>query len=186
MKEAQDLRSGNVVKIGNDLHLILNAAYNKGGRNAAVMKMKMKNLTTGSVSETVYKAADKFNHVTLDKKEMQFLYEQDGLYTFMDQETYDQIELTRDDLGDAINFLKEQMIIDVSLYEGRAVGIELPTSVEMEITFTEPGFKGDSSGRVLKPAKVQSGYELQVPLFCEIGEIIRIDTRSGEYLERVR
>ena len=186
MKEAQELRSGNFVVINNDLHLILNAVYNKGGRNAAVMKMKMKNLSNGSVSETVYKANDKFNQVSLDKKEMQFLYEQDGAYTFMDQETFDQIDLTKEDLGDATNFIKEQMIINVSMYEGRPVGVDLPIAVELEITYTEPGNKGDSSGRVLKPATLETGYELGVPLFCETGEIIRVDTRNGEYMERVR
>ncbi len=186
MKEAQELRSGNFVKIGNDLHLIMNAVYNKGGRSSAVMKMKMKNLTNGSVSETVYKANDKFNQVSLDKKEMQFLYQQDNAYTFMDQATFDQIDLTKEDLGDAINYLKEQMTINVSMYEDRPVGVELPIAVELEITYTEPGNKGDSSGRVLKPATLETGYELGVPLFCETGEIIRVDTRSGEYMERVR
>jgi elongation factor P len=172
--------------MNNDLHLILKAEYNKGGRNAAVMKMKMKNLANGSVSETVYKANDRFDQVSLDNKEMQFLYEQDGAYAFMDQESFDQIDLTKEDLGDAVNYLKEQMIIKVSMYEGRPVGVELPIAVELEITYTEPGNKGDSSGRVLKPATLETGYQLGVPLFCENGEIIRVDTRNGEYMERVR
>jgi len=186
MKDAQELRPGNVVKIGNDLTVVLAANLKVGGRGASLMRLKMKNLTTGSITDTAYKAADRFEFITLDQKAMQYLYESDGAYTFMDQETFDQIELTRDDLGDAIHFLKEEMVLSISLYEGRPVGVELPINVELEITYTEPGFKGDSSGRVLKPATLETGYEIQVPLFCEVGEIIRIDTRSGEYVERVR
>ena len=185
MKEAQELRNGHFVKIGNDLHLVLKAEYNKGGRNAAVMKMKMKNLSNGSVSETVYKANDRFNQVSLDKKEMQFLYQQDGMYSFMDQETFDQIDLTKDDLGDATNYLKEQMVINVSLYEGRPVGVELPIAVELEITYTEPGNKGDSSGRVLKPATLETGAQISVPLFINTGDKLKVDTRDGSYLGRV-
>ena len=186
MKEAQELRAGHVVKMGNDLYMVLNATYFKGGRNAAVMRMKMKNLTNGSINETAYKAQDKFDFIPLEKKQMQFLYESDGMYTFMDQETYDQIQFTKEDMGDNIYFLKDEMVIDVSMIDERPIGIVLPINVDLKIEYTEPGNKGDSSGRVLKPAKLETGYQVQVPLFCNIGETIRIDTRSGEYVERVK
>ena len=186
MKLAQDLRQGNVVKIGNDPYVILKAEYNKSGRNASVVKMKLRNLITKQGIENVFKAADKFEDIRLDQRQMQYLYASGDDYTFMDQESYDQIEISKDVLGDALNFLEEQMVIDVVLYEGSPVGVELPTSVERVIAYTEPGLRGDTSGKALKTAKLDSGYELQVPLFCEIGERIRIDTRTGEYVERVK
>ncbi len=185
MKEAQELRAGHVVKMNNDLYMVMTAVYFKGGRNAAVMRMKMRNLTNGSINENAWKAQDKFDFIPLEKKQMQFLYESDGRYTFMDQETYDQIEFSKEDLGDNVFFLKDEMVIDVSMIEGRPIGIMLPINVDLKIEYTEPGNKGDSSGRCTKPATLETGYQVQVPLFCDIGETIRIDTRSGEYVERV-
>ena len=184
MKEAQDLRSGNTVKIGNDLHIILKAIYNKGARGASSVKMKMKNLSTAGVSETVYRATDKFDVVVLDRRAMQFLYETNGFYTFMDQETFEQMDLNKDDLGDALNYLSEQMTIDVILYGEKAVGVELPPSIDSKIVYTEPAVKGDTSGKVLKPAKIETGFEVQVPLYCNIGDKIRISTESGEFVSR--
>lgn len=186
MKEAQELRPGHVVRMGNDLAMVMTAVYFKGGRNSAVMRMKLRNLSNGAIIENAYKAQDKFDFIPLEKKQMQFLYESDGRYTFMDQETYDQIELSKDDLGDNVYFLKDEMVIDVSMIEGRPVGIVMPINVDLKIEYTEPGNKGDSSGRVLKPATLETGYQVQVPLFCNIGETIRVDTRTGEYAERVK
>jgi elongation factor P len=185
LKTAQEVSTGNILKIGTDIFIILKATYNKSGRNSAVVKFKMKNLITGQIKEEVVKAGDKLEDIRLDKKTMQFLYEVGGDYNFMDQETFEQIDLTADDLGDAVNYLKEEMFIDVLLYEERPVGVELPNSVEREVTYTEPGLRGDTTGKVLKPATIETGYELNVPLFVNIGDIIRIDTRNGEYLERV-
>jgi elongation factor P len=184
MKEAQDLRAGNTVKMNNDLYIILKALYNKGARGASSVKMKMKNLSTGSVNETVYRASDKFEDVILERKSMQFLYETNGFYTFMDAETYEQMDLSKEDLGDALNFLKEQMVIDVIVHGAKPVGVELPINVDAEIIYTEPAIKGDTSGKVLKPAKIDTGYEVQVPLYCVIGDKIRIDTRTGEFVSR--
>lgn len=184
MKEAQDLRAGNCVKINNNLFIILRAIYNKGARGASSVKMKMKNLATGSASETVYRASDKFDDIILERKQMSYLYGNDGFYTFMDQETYEQMDLTSEDLGDALHYLKEQMIIDVIVYEQKAVGVELPITVEAEITYTEPAVKGDTSGKVLKTAKIETGYEVQVPLYCSIGDKIKIDTRTDEFISR--
>ncbi len=185
MKTAQELNSGNIIKMGDDVFIILKAAYNKSGRNAAVVKMKLKNLITGQIKEEVVKAADKFEDIRLDKAKMQYLYGMDGDYNFMNNETFEQIALTEEDLGDAINFLVEEMEIEVLFYEERPVGIELPTTVEREVTYTEPGLRGDTTGKVTKPASIATGYELQVPLFVNIGDIIKIDTRNGQYMERV-
>jgi elongation factor P len=185
LKTAQEISSGNIIKIGEEVFIILKATYNKSGRNSAVVKFKMKNLITGQIKEDVMKAADKLEDIRLDKKTMQFLYEVGGDYNFMDQETFEQIALTADDLGDSTNYLKEEMFIDILLYEERPVGVELPNSVEREVTYTEPGLRGDTTGKVLKPATIETGYELSVPLFVNIGDVIRIDTRNGEYLERV-
>ncbi len=184
MKEAQDLRSGNTVKIGNDLFIILKAIYNKGARGASSVKMKMKNLSTGSVSETVYRANDKFEDVILERKSMQFLYENNGFYTFMDSETYEQMDLNKDDLGDALNYLKEQMVIDIIVYGEKPVGVELPAQVDCEIIYTEPAVKGDTSGKVLKTAKIETGFEVEVPLYCVIGDKIRINTATNEFVSR--
>lgn len=184
MKEAQDLRAGNCVKINNNLFIILKAIYNKGARGASSVKMKLKNLATGSASESVYRASDKFEDIVLERRQMQYLYSNGGFYTFMDQETYEQMDLTADDLGDALNYLKEQMVIDVIVHDTKAVGVELPINVEAEITYTEPAVKGDTSGKVLKPAKIETGYEIQVPLYCNIGDKIKIDTRTNEFVSR--
>lgn len=184
MREAQDLRAGNTVKVGDELYLVQKFSYNKGARNASMVKMKLKNLRTGSSAESVYKANDKFDDVVLERKKMQYLYGNDGYYTFMDQENYEQMELTKEDLGDSLNFLQEQMVIDVVVHQGRAVGVDLPINVVAEIVYTEPAVKGDTSGKVLKAAKIDTGYEMQVPLYCYIGEKIIVDTRTGEFVQR--
>ena len=185
MKTAQELRAGNVVKVGNDAMVVLKAEYNKSGRNAAVVKMKMKNLLTGSGQETVYKADDKFDVVILERREVTYSYFADPMYTFMDAE-YNQYEVEAENMGDALNYIEEGMACEVVFYEGRAISVELPNSVVREITYTEPGVKGDTSGKVLKPAKINTGFEVSVPLFCEIGDKIEIDTRNGEYKNRVK
>jgi len=184
MKEAQELRQGNCVKIGNDLHVIMKYVYTKGARGASSCRMKMKNLSTGGVSETVYRASDKFEPVVLERKKMQYLYTDGNHYTFMDQETYEQMDLNTDDLGDALDFLMEQMIIDVIVHGEKAVGVELPKQVDVEITYTEPAVKGDTGGKVLKTAKINTGIEVQVPLYCNIGDKIRVDTVSYEFVSR--
>jgi elongation factor P len=185
MKTAQELRAGNVVKIGPEAMVVLKADYNKSGRNAAVVKLKMKNLLTGSGQETVYKADDKFDVVILERREVTFSYFADPMYTFMDGD-YNQYEVEAENMGDALNYVEDGMACEVVFYEGRAISVELPNSVVREITYTEPGVKGDTSGKVLKPAKINTGYEVSVPLFCEIGDKIEIDTRTGEYKNRVK
>ena len=184
MKQAQELRAGNVVMVGKDPMVILKAEYNKGGRNAAVMKMKMKNLLTGAGLETVFKADDKLDQVILDRKDVTYSYFADPLYVFMDGE-FNQYEVESENLGDALNYIEDGMPGELVFYNGKPISIELPASVVREITYTEPGVKGDTSGKVLKPAKISTGYEVSVPLFCNTGDKIEIDTATGEYRRRI-
>lgn len=184
MKTAQELRVGNVIMVGNDPLVVQKADYNKSGRNSAVVKLKFKNLLTGSPSESVYKADEKFNVVAPDRKECTYSYYADPMYVFMDEE-YNQYEVEADSMGDALNYLEENMEVQVAFYEGKAISIELPTIVVREIEYTEPAVRGDTSGKVLKPAKLSTGMDISVPLFCEIGDNIEIDTRTNEYRSRV-
>ncbi|MFO7747190.1 MAG: elongation factor P [Orrella sp.] len=184
MKTAQELRVGNVVMVGGEPLVAQRTEYNKSGRNAAVVKLKFKNLLTGSGSESVFKADEKFDVVVLDRKECTYSYFADPMYVFMDEE-YNQYEVEADSMGDALNYLEESMTVEVVFYEGRAISVELPTIVVREIIYTEPAVRGDTSGKVMKPAKINTGHELPVPLFCDIGDKIEIDTRTGDYRSRV-
>ena len=184
MKTAQELRVGNVIMVGKDPLVVQKAEYNKSGRNAAVVKLKFKNLLTGSGSESVYKADEKFDVVVLDRKECTYSYFADPMYVFMDEE-YNQYEIEAESMGDALNYLEEAMPVEVVFYEGRAISVELPTILVREITYTEPAVRGDTSGKVLKPAKIATGFEVNVPLFVDQGDRIEIDTRTGEYRKRV-
>ncbi len=186
MKLAQELRTGNVVMIGKDPMVVLRAEYNKGGRSAAVVKMKLKNLLNGSGTETVYRADEKFDVLTLDRKECTYSYFADPMYVFMDAE-YNQYEVEADSMGDALNYVEEGMPCEVVFYEGRAISLEMPTSVVREVEYTEPAVKGDTSGKVMKPARIKpTGFELPVPAFVQIGDKIEIDTRTAEYRARVK
>ena len=184
MKIAQEVRAGNVVMVGNDAMVVLKAEYNKSGRNSAVVKMKLKNLLTGSGTETVYKADDKFDVVQLEKKEVTYSYFADPLYVFMDAE-FNQFEVEKDSMGDALNYLDDGMPCELTIYNERPISVELPTSLVREIIYTEPAIRGDTSGKVLKPAKLSSGFAVGVPLFVAQGDKIEIDTRTGEYRRRV-
>ncbi len=184
MKTAQELRVGNVVQVGKDPLVIQRAEYSKSGRNASVVKLKFKNLLTGSGSETVAKADEKFEVVVLDRKECTYSYFADPMYVFMDQD-YNQYEIESDSMGDALQYLEEGMPVEAVFYDGRAISVEMPTIIVREIVYTEPAVRGDTSGKVMKPAKINTGHELPVPLFCAIGDKIEIDTRTGEYRSRV-
>jgi elongation factor P len=184
MKQAQELRVGNVITLNEQPLVVLKAEFNKSGRNASVVKMKLKNLLTASVTETVYKADDKFDVVVLERKEVTFSYYSDPMYVFMDAE-YNQYEVDADGMTEALNYLEDGMPCELVLYQGRPISVELPSSLVREITYTEPAVRGDTSGKVLKPAKITTGFEVQVPLFCATGDRIEIDTRTGEYRRRV-
>ena len=184
MKTAQELRSGNVIMVGPDPLVVLKADYNKSGRNSAVVKMKLKNLLTGAPSETVYKADDKFEVVQLDRKEVTYSYFADPMYVFMDEE-YNQFEIEAENMTDALKYLEDGLTCEVVFYNGKAISVELPNSVVREVIYTEPAVKGDTSGKVMKPAKLATGVEVAVPLFVSTGDRIEVDTRTGEYRRRV-
>lgn len=185
MKTAQEIRVGNVIMVGNDPLVVQKAEYNKSGRNASVVKMKLKNLLSGSASETVYRADEKFETVVLDRKEATYSYFADPAYVFMDEE-FNQYEVDKENMGDALNYLEDGMQCELVLFNGRTISVELPQTVTREIAYTEPAVRGDTSGKVLKPARLHTGYEVPVPLFCDTGDRIEIDTRTGEYRSRIK
>jgi elongation factor P len=184
MKIAQEVRAGNVIMLGKDPMVVQKAEFSKSGRNASVVKMKMRNLLTGAASENVYRADDKFETVNLERKDVTYSYFSDPMYVFMDAE-FNQHEVEKENMGDALNYLEEGMPSEMVFYNDKAISVEIPQSVVREVIYTEPAVRGDTSGKVLKPAKLKTGYEVQVPLFCATGDNIEIDTRTGEYRRRV-
>ena len=184
MKLAQEIRAGNVIMQGKDPMVVLKTEYSRGGRGAATVRMKMKNLLNSAGSEVVFKADDKMDQIVLDKKDCTYTYFADPMYVFMDGD-YNQFEVEAENMGDAIQYLEDQMPVEVVFYDGKAISVELPTTLVREITYTEPAVKGDTSGKVLKPAKLATGLEIAVPLFVETGDKIEIDTRTHEYRRRV-
>ena len=184
MKLAQEIRAGNVIMQGKDPMVVLKTEYSRGGRNSATVRMKLKNLLNASGTEIVFKADDKMEQIVLDKKECTYSYFADPMYAFMDAE-YNQFEVEAENMGDAIQYLEDAMPVEVVFYDGKAISVELPTTLVREIVYTEPAVKGDTSGKVLKPAKLATGLEVSVPLFVETGDKIEIDTRTHEYKKRV-
>jgi elongation factor P len=183
MKTAQELRAGNVIMVGNDPLVVQKAEYSKGGRSSAVVKFKFKNLLTEAASEAIYKADDKFEQVVPDRKECTYSYFADPMYVFMDAD-YNQFEIDPDNMGDALNYLEEGMPCEVVLFQERPISVAVPQTLVREIEYTEPAVRGDTSGKVLKPARLKTGFEIPVPAFCETGDRIEIDTRTGEYRSR--
>ena len=184
MKIAQEIRAGNVIMLGKEPMVVQKAEFSKSGRNASVVKMKMRNLLTDAPSEGVYRADEKFDVVNLDRKEVTFSYFADPMYVFMDEE-YNQHEVEKDSMGDALNYLEEGMACEVVFYNEKPISVDIPQSLERDIEYTEPAVRGDTSGKVLKPAKLKTGFSVNVPLFCSTGDKIEIDTRTGEYRRRV-
>lgn len=185
MKIAQEVRTGNVIMVGSDPFVVQKAEFTKSGRNASVVKMKLKNLLSGAGQETVYRADEKFEVATLERKEVSYSYFAEPSYVFMDSE-FEQYEIDAADMGDALNYLEDGMPAELVIYNDRPIAVEIPQTLVREISYTEPAVRGDSSGKVLKAAKLQTGFEVQVPLFCATGDKIEIDTRTGEYRSRVK
>ncbi len=183
MKTAQEIRVGNVVMVDGQPMVVIKTEYTKSGRNSSVCKMKMKNLLTDSGLESVYRADDKFDVIVLDKKEATYSYFADPLYVFMDAD-YNQYEVEGENMGDTLNYLEDGMTCEVVFYNEKAISVDLPTTVVREVVYTEPAVKGDTSGKVMKPAKIATGFNIPVPLFVEQGDRIEIDTRTGEYRSR--
>ena len=184
MISAGDFRNGLCFEMDNQVYQVVEFQHVKPGKGAAFVRTKYKNVKTGSVVERSFNPNEKFEEAHLDRRDMQYLYNDGELYYFMDQETYDQLPIHAAPIGDAIKFLKEEMICKVLSYKGEIFGVELPIVVELEITECEPGVRGDTTNNATKIATLETGATVKVPLFVNQNEIIRVDTRTGEYLER--
>jgi len=186
MISTNDFKTGVTIEYEGNVCQVIEFQHVKPGKGTPFVRAKLKNLRTGGVVETTFRAGEKVPRARLDKRQMQFLYEMGGDYTFMDNDSYEQITLSTEQLGDAAKYLKENMIIDVVLYQGEIIGIEPPNFVELTVTDTDPGVKGDTATGGSKPATLETGATVMVPLFVNIGDVIRVDTRTGTYMERVK
>jgi len=185
MVSAGDFRNGTTFEMEGNVYKIVEFQHVKPGKGAAFVRTKLKNVITGSVLEKTFNPTEKFPEAQIEKKEMQYLYSDGDLYYFMDNETYEQMPLNKEQLGDTLNYIKENMNVKILSFKGNVFAVEPPMFVELEITYTEPGFKGDTSTGATKPAELETGARVNVPLFVNTGDVIRIDTRTGEYMERV-
>jgi elongation factor P len=185
MISAGDFRKGVTIDIDGQVWTIVDFQHVKPGKGAAFVRTKIKNVVTGAVLEKTFSPTEKFPKAHINKKEMQYLYSDGELYYFMDIETYEQLPLNFDMVESALPFIKENMNVSIKFFKGEAFSVEPPNFVELEVTETDPGFKGDTATGATKPATLETGYKLMVPLFVEQGDILRVDTRTGEYMERM-
>ena len=185
MVTAGDFKNGITLEYDGNICQIIEFQHVKPGKGAAFVRTRLRNIISGGIVETSFRPTEKFPLARIDRKDMQYLYGDDDFYNFMDVETYDQISLTRESVGDALKFVKENEMCKICSHNGNVFAVEPPLFVELEITDTEPGFKGDTATGATKPAIVETGAKVMVPLFVEIGNVIKIDTRTGEYLSRV-
>jgi len=188
MLVTSQLHVGSVFKVGKDILVVQRMLGQKGGRNGMVTKMRVKNLLTNQTSDLGLDSGEKFEEVELNIHTMKLSFIENGMFVFMDQESFEQFELSKDDLGDNAGYLtpEDDIEVEITFYEGRPVGMTLPIAIERTIVYCEPGIKGDTSGKSFKPAKLDTGIEVSVPLFCDIGTKIRVDTRDGSFIERVK
>ena len=174
---AGDFRNGTTFEMDGNVFKVVEFQHVKPGKGSAFVRTKLKNVITGAVIEKTFNPSEKYPGAEIEKRDMQYLYEDGGLYYFMDNETYEQIPLNEEQIGDALKYMKENMDMKILSYKGKVFAVE--------VTYTEPGFSGNTTTTSGKPAKLENGLEISVPLFVEIGDVIRIDTRTGEYMERV-
>ncbi|MBO6011391.1 MAG: elongation factor P [Oscillospiraceae bacterium] len=186
MITAGDFRNGVTFDMDGNVMQVIEFQHVKPGKGAAFVRTKMRNVITGAVTETTFNPSDKFENAYIERREMEYSYNDGDLYYFMDTETYDLTPIDSKHLGDAFRFVKENTICKVMSYKGVIFGVEPPSFVELEVTQTDPGFRGDTATNVTKPAILETGAEVKVPLFINTGDRIKIDTRSGEYLERAK
>lgn len=184
MVSAGDFRKGITIEIDGQVWVIVDFQHVKPGKGAAFVRTKMKNIMQGNVLERTFNPTEKFENAHVDKKDMQYLYNDGELYYFMDNETFEQLPLNKEKVEDAMNFVKENMTVTIKFFKGEAFSVEPPNFVELLIAETEPGFKGDTATSGNKPAILETGYKINVPLFINQGDLIRVDTRTGEYMER--
>jgi elongation factor P len=180
-----DLRRGVAIEMDGQLFHVLEFQHLKIGRGSAQVRMRLRNIRTGAIIDRSVQAGEKWPKVQLEHRAVQFLYEESGNYFFMDQETFDQIIMNKDKLGDAVNYLKDSMELEIQMYGDEPIGLDLPITVELTITKTDPGIRGDTATGGTKPATLETGLTVNVPLFVNEGERIKVDTRTGQYLERV-
>lgn len=184
MISTNDFKTGLTVEIDGQVWTVVEFQHVKPGKGSAFVRAKLKNLKTGAVVERTFNAGEKLPRAHLDRREMQYLYQADELYTFMDTENYEQITLSRDQIGDGVKYLKENMLVNVLFFQGQTFGVDLPNSVELKVIETEPGVRGDTATAGTKPAKLETGAIVRVPLFINVGDVLKVDTRTGEYIER--
>ena len=182
---AGDFRNGTTFEMEGNVFRVVEFQHVKPGKGSAFVRTKLKNVITGATLEKTFNPSDKFPGAEIERKTMQYLYEDGDLYYFMDNETYDQMPLNKETLGDCLKYLKENMEVTILSYKGNVFAVEPPIFVELEVTYTEPGFAGNTTTTSGKPATLETGLELQVPMFVNIGDVLRIDTRTCEYMERV-
>jgi len=185
MIDSGELRKGIIIELEEKLYQVIDYQHIKLGRGSAQIRLKLRDIRSGHNIERAFQASEKFIRARLDYRNMQYLYNDGDLYYFMDEENFEQMPITASQLGDALNYLKEGMSLEVLNYKGELVGVEMPTAVELRVVETGPGFKGDTATAGNKPAKLETGIIIQVPLFINNGDIVKVDTRTGEYLERV-
>jgi len=184
MVETSDFRNGLHIEAEGDFYTIIWFQHHKPGKGGAVVRVKLRNIHTGAILERTFKSGERFREVNLDRRKKQFLYKDGTVFHFMDMQTYEQIELQADMVGDNALFLKDSMEIYILWLEEKIIGIELPNTVELAVTYTEPGLKGDTATGTTKPATLETGVEVRVPLFINIGDVLRVDTRTASYIER--
>ena len=185
MISAGDFRNGMTIELENNVYQIIEFQHVKPGKGAAFVRTKLKNIISGGVVEKTFRPTEKFENAHIDRKDMQYLYTDGDLYNFMDMETYDQLAVNADVVGDSLKFVKENETVKVISHQGNVFAIEPPITVELRVTETEPGVKGDTATGATKPAIVETGAQIMVPLFVNQDDVLKIDTRTGEYLSRV-
>jgi len=185
MITAGELRKGITIELDGELFTILDYQHNKMGRGGAVLRLKLRNVRSGYTMERTFPASEKFRRVYLDHRQAQYQYRDEDLFHFMDMESFEQYALTAEQVGEEADYLKDGLVVDMLMYEGQPIGLELPITVDLKVTETEPGFRGDTATGGSKPAVLETGAKIQVPLFVNIGDVIRVDTRTGSYVERV-
>lgn len=185
MISAGDFRNGLTIEFEGTVYQVIEFQHVKPGKGAAFVRTKLKNIISGGIVEKTFRPTDKMPRAHVERKDMEYLYNDGSLYFFMDQESYEQIPIDKDKIGDALEFIKENDIVKILSYKGDIFGIEPPTFAELKVVATEPGVKGDTATGATKPATLETGATIMVPLFVDNGDIIRVDTRTGEYMERL-
>jgi len=185
MIAASDFKNGTDFELDGEVFTVIWFQHHKPGKGGAMVRTKLRNVTTGRIFEKTFRPEDRFEEAVLERRKKQYLYRDEKNYYFMDVETFEQIPFTEKELGEGTGFLKENMEVEVLMYKGKIIGVEMPATVELKVTYTEPGKKGDTVTNVTKPAVLETGTKVQVPLFINTGDIIRLDTQTGKYIERV-